>query len=221
MTDSAETLMRPWLDLWHELLGDPTIPRFSEPDDMVGVLADLRRDPQRLKQAFAPLPRGQELLRRVRRCIDAEADHGGVYLVPMSQQTSDAELLGLTREALERGCACCKLDVPDYRIEIQRCELPPEARTSSAPLVEELGDLFIAEKYDRAGVEPAAMQFLSEALYTLAASFEVRGYVLTPLCSERIRTIEPYEPQIELWLKGARAVIRWNDDETWVCVYAP
>lgn len=132
------------------------------------------------------------------------------------------ELQALTREALERGCACCGLDVPDYRIEIERRSLPREAMASSAPLVEELGDLFIGEAHDRNGPESVAMQFLSEALYTLAASFEVQGYVLTQLCSDRVREIDPYAPQVELWRRGVKAVVQWDDQgDTWVGVYAP
>ena len=65
------------------------------------------------------------------------------------------------------------------------------------------------------------MQFLDETLYTLAASFEVRGYCLTPLCPDRIRRIDPYKPQIELWLRGALAAVRWEDGShnLWVDVF--
>lgn len=47
----AEATVRKWLDIWYGLLAEPSIPPFNEPDDMAGVLADLRRYPDRLFQA--------------------------------------------------------------------------------------------------------------------------------------------------------------------------
>ena len=49
----------------------------------------------------------------------------------------------------------------------------------SVPLVEALGDLDIGFAYDSRGIESEAMQFLSETLCTLAASFEVQGYCVS------------------------------------------
>ena len=71
--------VREWLDLWHKLLDDPSIPPFEDRDEMAGVLADLRRSPDRLAEAFAPLPQGDELLTRVKLCVDAERNHDGIY----------------------------------------------------------------------------------------------------------------------------------------------
>ena len=74
----SEATVREWLDIWYGLLAEPSIPRFNEPDDMAGVLADLRRFPDRLANAFAPLPCGDELLARVKLCIDAAQHHDGI-----------------------------------------------------------------------------------------------------------------------------------------------
>lgn len=217
----AEATVREWLDLWHELLGDDSIPRFNEPDDMAGVLADLRRDPDRLASAFAPLPCGDELLSRVKLCIGAEKDHDGIYLVPDALDTTDDELRKLVADAIQRGSQSCQFDPPAYPINIIRRAMTPSESQKAAPIVEELGDLYTGFAYDSRGLESEAMQFLCEALYTLAASFEVRGYCLTPLCPDRIRRIDPYKPQIDLWLRCAHAVVRWEDgsDDLWVDVF--
>ena len=92
---------------------------------------------------------------------------------------------------------------------------------NAAPLVEELGDLYIDIAYDSKSPECFAMQFLYETLYTLAASFEVRGYCLTPLCPKEIREIDPYLPQVELWLRSAHAVVRWRkgSSDNWVDIF--
>ncbi len=211
-----------WLDLWHKLLDDPSIPPFKEPDDMAGVLADFRHNREVLTKAFNPLPSGEELLRRIKRCMEAESQAQGIYLVPDTLKcTSDEELLILTKDAIARGHECCGIEVPNYQINVIHRNITTEESMNSAPLVEELGDLYIDYSYDSRGIESEAMQFLNEALYTLAASFEVRGYCLTPLCPKEVRSIDPYEPQIELWLRGAQAVVRWNEDsdDLWVNIF--
>jgi hypothetical protein len=213
--------IRLWLDIWHQLLADPSIPPFQDPEDMVGVLADLRRNPDRLAKAFAPLPRGQELLTRVLLCVGAEQNHDGVYLIPKTVEATDEQLRALVTEAISRGCRSCGIVAPTYTINILRRSITNEESRQSAPLVEELGDLFNKFAYASNSIESEAMNFLSEALYTLAASFEVQGYCLTPLCPDEIRQIDPYEPQLALWLRGALAVVRWSDDlkDFWVDVF--
>ncbi|MGY8771689.1 MAG: hypothetical protein ACKVH8_25000 [Pirellulales bacterium] len=188
---------------------------------MAGVLADLRRDPDRLVKAFAPLPCGDSLLTRVELCVDAERLHDGIYLVPEPLEATDDELRELVVDALERGSQCCRIEVPSYPINVLRRARTPSESQRAAPLVEELGDLYIEFAYDSRGRESDAMQFLYETLYTLSASFEVQGYCLTPLCPEEIRRIDPYDPQIKLWLRGAHAVVRWNEgsDNLWVDIF--
>jgi hypothetical protein len=217
----AEATVREWLDLWHGLLGDPSTPPFNKPDDMAGVLADLRRYPDRLANAFTPLPCGDELLSRVQLCIDAEKHHDGIYLVPDALDTTDDELRALVADAILRGNQSCGIDPPTYPINIVRRSMTTSESRWAAPIVEELGDLYIGFAYDSRGLESEAMQFLRETLYTLAASFEVRGYCLTPLCPDHIRRIDPYKPQIDLWLRRAHAVVRWDDgsDNLWVDVF--
>jgi hypothetical protein len=217
----AEATVRKWLDLWHQLLGNLSIPPFTEPDDMAGVLADLRRYPDRLDTAFAPLPCGDKLLSRVKLCIDAEKNHDGIYLVPDALDTTDDELRALVADAIVRGSQSCEIDPTTYPINIIRRAMTPSESSRAAPIVEELGDLYIGFAYDSRGLENEAMQFLRETLYTLAASFEVQGYCLTPLCPDRIRRIDPYKPQLDLWLRGAHAVVRWDDgsDKLWVDVF--
>lgn len=213
--------IREWLDLWHKLLGDPSIPPFEDPEEMAGVLADLRRSSDRLAQAFAPLPQGSEILARVKRCIDAEQNHDGIYLIPQTIEATDDQLRNMVTDAITRGCQCCGVEAPAYPINIFRRSITIQEASQSAPLVEELGDFFIKFAYASESLECHAMQFLGEALYTLAASFEVKGYCLTPLCPEEIRQIDPYEPQIALWLRGAQAVVRWSDggEDPWVDVF--
>lgn len=217
----SEESIREWLNLWHKLLNDPSIPPFGDPEEMAGVLADLRRSPDRLAEALAPLPQGTELLTRAKRCIDAEQNHEGIYLIPRTIEATDDQLRDLVTDAISRGCQCCGTQVPAYPINIFRRSITVKEASQSAPLVEELGDLFIKFAYASDSLECQAMQFLSEALYTLAASFEVKGYCLTPLCPDEIRRIDPYEPQLELWLRGAQAVVRWSDDskDLWVDVF--
>ena len=61
------------------------------------------------------------------------------------------------------------------------------------------------------------MHMLREALWTLAASFEVQNWCVTPLCPEEVRDLDPYAPQVELWLRGVSAGVKWNDDgDTWI-----
>lgn len=213
--------IREWLDLWHKLLDEPSIPPFQDPDEMAGVLSDLRRSPDRLDMAFAPLPRGDELLTRVKLCIDAERNHDGIYLIPQKIEATDDQLRALVTEAIARGYQCCGDVAPVYAINIIRRSITVKEASQSAPLVEGLGDLFIKFAHASNSIECEAMQFLSEPLYTLAASFEVQGYCLTPLCPDEVRRIDPYEPQIALWLRGALAVVRWNDggEDPWVDVY--
>lgn len=217
----SNSLIREWLDLWYELLEEPSVRRFKTPNDMAGVLADLRRDPDRLARAFAPLPCGDALLTRVKRCIDAEKQHDSLYLIPSPLEATDNELRSLVVDAITRGCQCCGMDVPDYPINIVRRAMTGAESVDAAPLVEELGDLYLECGDPTRERESQAMQFLNETLYTLAASFEVLGYCLTPLCPEEIRRVDPYEPQIQLWLRGAHAVVRWNDDadDYWVDVF--
>ncbi|WP_417387135.1 hypothetical protein [Gimesia sp.] len=217
----VESTIRAWLDLWHELLDDPAIPPFQDPEEMAGVLADFRRDPERLAKAFTPLPLGDELLDRVRLCIETERNHAGIYLVPDAVEATEEELRVLVAEAIERGCQCCGIEVPDYPIHIQRRAMTSEESLASAPLVEELGDLYISLACNARGPESKAMQFLRETLYTLAASFEVQGYCLTPLCPPEIRAIDPYQPQFELWRRRAQAVVRWREGspDLWVDVF--
>ena len=213
--------IREWLDLWHKLLDDPSLPPFEDPDEMAGVLADLRRSPDRLAKAFAPLPQGNQLLTRVKLCVDAERNHDGIYLIPQKLEATDEQLRALVTEAITRGHQCCGDVAPEYAINIIRRSITVKEASQSAPLVEGLGDLFIQLAHASDSIECEAMQFLSEPLYTLAASFEVQGYCLTPLCPDEIRRIDPYEPQIALWLRGALAVVRWNDDsnDPWVDVF--
>ena len=207
----AEATVREWLDIWYGLLADSSVPLFNEPADMAGVLADLRRYPDRLANAFAPLPCGNELLARVKVCIDAEQYHDGIYLVPDAVDTTDDELRALVADAIVRGSQCCGIDAPKYPIKIIRRAITTTESKRAAPIVEELGDLYIGFAFDSRGLESEAMHFLREPLYTLATSFEVQGYCLTPLCPDKIRRIDPYKPQIDLWLRGAHAVVRWND----------
>lgn len=213
--------IREWLDLWHKLLAEPSIPPFQELEEMAGVLADLRRSPDRLAEAFAPLPRGDELLARLKLCIDAERNHDGIYLIPQKIEATDEQLGELVAEAIARGYQCCGDVAPEYAINILRRSITVKEASQSAPLVERLGDLFIKFAHASDSIECEAMQFLSEPLYTLAASFEVQGYCLTPLCPDEIRRIDPYEPQIALWLRGALAVVRWSDDskDPWIDVF--
>ena len=210
-----------WLELWHKLLDDPSIPPFEDPYDMAGVLADFRCNPEILSQAFKPLPAGEEILKRVKRSMETESEAKGIYLVPDKLISSDEELIKLTKDAIVRGHKCCGIEIPNYPINIIRRERTKYESMHSAPLVEELGDLYIDYSYDSRGIENEAMQFLSEALYTLAASFEVRDYCLTPLCPNEVRNIDPYEPQIKLWIRGAQAVVRWNDDsdDPWIDIF--
>jgi len=217
----AAATVREWLDLWHGLLGDPAIPPFNEPDDLAGVLADLRHYPDRLAKAFAPLPCGNELLSRVKFCIDAEKHDDGIYLVPGALDTTDDELRALVADAILRGSQSGGIVPPTYPINITRRAMTPCESGRAAPIAEELGDLYIEFAYDSRGLKSEAMQFLSETLYTLAASAEVRGYCLTPLCPDHIRRIDPYKPQIDLWLRRAQAVVRWDDgsDNLWVDVF--
>ncbi len=217
----TEATVREWLDIWYGLLAETSIPPFKEPADMTGVLADLRRYPDRLAKAFAPLPCGNELLTRVKLCVDAAQHHDGMYLVPDALDTTDDELRALVADAIVRGSQCCGIDAPTYPINIIRRTITTTESQRAAVLVEELGDLYISFAYDSRGLASEAMQFLRETLYTLAASFEVQGYCLTPLCPDEIRRIDPYKPQIELWLRGAHAVVRWGDgcDNLWVDVF--
>ncbi len=212
---------RDWLDIWHKLLDDPAIPPFDAPDEMAGVLADLRHDPDRLLQAFAPLPRGDELLARVKICIGAQENQRGVYLIPKAKEATDSELRDLVLDAIARGCQCCRLSVPEYEINIHRRPITNAECCQSAALVEQLGDLYIKLSCDSNSLESEAMSFLRDPLYSLAASPEVQGYCLTPLCPEEIRRVDPYEPQVALWMRGARAVIRWSDDQAgiWVDIF--
>lgn len=213
--------IKEWLDHWYKLLGDQSIPPFSDPYDMAGVLADFRRRPEVLEMAFSPLPCSEELLARVMRCIEAETDCSGIYLVPEPIKASDDELIRLAKDTLERGHRCCDMDVPDYPINVFRRSIEPSESVKAAPLVEELGDLYIGFANDARGQESLAMKFLGETLYTLAGCFEVRGYCLTPLCPGEVREIDPYEPHLELWLRGAHAVVRWKDcsDDYWVDIF--
>jgi hypothetical protein len=217
----AEAAVREWLDLWYGLLAEPSIPPFNEPDDMAGVLADLRRYPDRLVDAFAPLPCGDELLDRVKLCIDAAQNHHGMYLVPDALDATDDEVRALVADAIVRGSQSCGIDAPTYPINIIRRAITITESQQAAPIVEELGDLYIAFTYNSRGLESEAMQFLRETLYNLAASFEVQGYCLTPLCPDQVRRIDPYKPQVDLWLRGARPVVRWEDgsDKFWVDVF--
>ena len=210
--------MREWLNLWYSFYEDPGFPPFTDPYDLAGVLADLRRDPRLLARAFDPLPHGDEVLGRVRRCVSAEHDHSGIYLVADPIEATDDEIRSLVTNALELGSQCCGLDIPKYTINVVRRVMSRSESYRSAPLVEELGDLYIEYAHDDRGPEGQAMQFLLETLYTLAASFEVQGYCLTPLCPAEVRRIDPYSPQIELWLRGVHPVLRWNDGchEPWV-----
>ena len=213
--------IKEWLNLWHRLLDDPSIQPFNEPRDLAGVLADFRRDPERLAKAFESLPHGEALLSRVKRCIGTERQHEGVYLVPDPVETSDDELRQLAVEALERGSRCCGIEVPNYPIHVVRRPMTSAESLKAALLVEELDDLYMTFPHDPGSPESEAMQFLSEILYTLASSFEVKGYCLTPLFSDDIRRIDPYEPQIELWSHGAHAVVRWanESDDPWVDIF--
>ncbi len=217
----SEEPTREWLDTWHALLSDPSVPAFQDPEDMAGVLADLRRTPDRLAQAFAPLPCGNEVLSRIMRCIDAEQNHDGAYLVPKKIEATDDELRALVIDAIARGHQCCGVVAPTYAINVLRRSITSAESCQSAPLVEALGDLFIKLASASDSLECEAMSFLREALFTLAGSFEVEGYCLTPLCPNEIRCIDPYEPQLELWLRGALAVVRWSVDskEPWVDVF--
>lgn len=220
MTHDPE-LMRQWLDHWHHLYDDPDLRSFRDPDDLAGVLADFRRDPDRLARAFAPLPAGPELLRRVRYCIDSESDSRGPYLVPDSRPASDTELTELAREALQRASQVCGNEPPNFRIVIHRREMTAQESQASAPLVEDLGGLYIELAYAGSGPEPTAMQFLNETLYTLAASFAVRGWCTTPLCPPHVQAADPWLPQLELWRRGALAVERWQGEDSWIAVFVP
>jgi|GEM_PF-6121126 len=212
--------IRQWLDLWHSLLDDPSIAPFHDPDDMAGVLADLRKRPDKLAAAFKPLPHGEALLARVERCIKGEIQPVGSYLDPKSIAASDEELIALVKDALELGCKCCDIDVPQCSIHIIRRAMTTEESSSCAPLIEELGDQYIAYAHTPRGRDSDAMLFLGEALYTLAASNVVRDYCLTPLCPDEARQIDPYRPQVELWFRRAQAVCRWDsEDREWIDVF--
>lgn len=220
MTQSST---RKWLNLWHCLLDDPAIPPFKKPDEMAGVLADLRCDRERLAKAFQPLPCGEEILTRLQFCIGAEPDHETFYLVPSPLESTDDELRSLVLDSIHRASQCCGTEPPSYPIHIYRRTMTAEEWQRTSPLSEDLGDLYCGIPHESNGreIENEAMLFLSETLYTLAASFEVQGYCLTPLCPAEIRRIDPYEPQVQLWRRGAHAVIPWKkgDDDCSVEVY--
>lgn len=213
------SLMRRWLDHWHHVLDAPGVPRFEEPNDMAGVLADLRRHPPALDEAFAPLPKGNDILQRIRHCVSSETDHSGMYLIPDAVSLEDDTLRELVLDSLGRGHGVLEEPVPDYRIDILRRAMRRDERATSAPMVEGLGDLLIDVAYAAAEPENVAMQFLWETLYTLAASFAVVGWCSTPLCPDEIRSVDPWRPQMELWRVGARAVVRWDGDSQWIAVY--
>lgn len=208
-----------WLNHWHTLLGCDDIEPFTDPDQMAGVLNDLSGDAAILEEAFRPLPRAHELLERIRYCI-GDQKQLSLYLTSKPLQSKDEDLNNLVVEALNLGYECLGSEVPDYKINIIRRQMNNDEMSNSGPLIEELGDEFIEYAHGDRGVESEAMQFLWETLYMLAASYEVSQYCMTPLCPDYVKRIDPMRPLVELWLRSAIPVVRWNDEgEEWVDVF--
>lgn len=219
MRDVDRALLAEWLGHWHALLNDPDIPPFREVESLAGVLADLRHDPDRLARASEPFPRGDEVLQRVCRCVEAQKGSDTLYLVPDPLDATDDELRALVADALQRGCACCGIEQPSYRVDIERRPLEPAEANDTAPLVEELGDKYIELTFSASEPTRTAMYFLREGLYALAASFAVQGYCVTPLCPPFVQQLDPYEPQLALWRRRALAVVNWSGGDERVVVY--
>lgn len=220
----ANGKMNEWLRLWHRLLDDPSIEPFKEPGDMAGVLADWRHDPERLAKAFEPLPHGDEILSRLKRCIGTEAKEDSAhraYLVPAAMEASDNELRQLVVDALDRGSRCCGIEVPEHPVHIILRRITGEDLRNADYLVEGLDDFVMCSSIVPDSPEDEAVRFLSETLYALASNDVVKWYCLTPVYPEEVREIDPYEPQFELWKRGADAVVRWADDseDVWVDVF--
>ncbi|MEM1416831.1 MAG: hypothetical protein AAGH15_18180 [Myxococcota bacterium] len=190
-----------WLEHWHGIL-EPGF-AFQEPEDLRGVLNDVRWEDPTLEALFAPLPAGEAVLARVRACRDCQArEDPRPYVIPRRVPSTDEELLALTRDALARSAESgCPHEAAALRIE--RRELTRAEWGLTAPLTEALGDLFITER-------SVVATFLRETVYGLSACAAVRDYILTPTYGARLRAIDPWAPQFELWRRGADAVWTWG-----------
>lgn len=204
--------LRTWLGHWHQVCGTQG-PTFTAPEDLRGVLNDLRHDGPRLEALFADLPQGDAVLARIREVVSCESEAArGPYVVPVSQPAADTELVDLVEDALARARASGRRCDPEITGDIQvlRRPLDPADIPHTAPLTEALDDEMIWLESQVARRERTALHFLRETVFGLTADTAIQNYILTPLHFAVVVERDPYRPRFELWRRGATPVVTWG-----------
>lgn len=121
------------------------------------------------------------------------------YVVAVPVEATDAQLLSFARDAQTRGEM---LGSPKRKgpMRVLREKMP---RKGVGSLTDGVDDLFIEEW-------TSEVYFLRESVYGLTTYHHVRDWILTPAYSARIRAVDPFEPQFELWKRGASVVSTWG-----------
>ncbi|GGF79178.1 hypothetical protein GCM10007301_43990 [Azorhizobium oxalatiphilum] len=197
-----------WQRRWHAILDGYDHPEDDEkgvPDPLPDMMEDFRLQfafwhsgwadgAAARKQAFAILPRGDDMLARVE-----------IVLATPPQAIGPEEAQALLRPALAHTRAL-GLDAPDPEGPIR--VLVPElvalqeafgsADTPFIDLRDRMPDLARAAEGE---VGEAAYFFLSEPLYRLATAYDVSAWVLWPLCAPP-DAADPTEAGYRLWQGG-------------------
>jgi hypothetical protein len=199
---SAEILQR-----WKSIAGVYSPRPWVNEDDLVGFLHCFRPSGEGLEKVFADVVRGDEILARLKEVYRATdgSESTGMYLhptpsAPPSQtvvlqllEEHVAKLKEIARHVGDAGLASSLDRVKRY--EITEGKLP-NSRTSQtlAASIRAAIDEFIGSLTP---VESDA-ELLTEALYSLAANYVVRDYVLWPLF-ENSAIEEPFAAAFRLW----------------------
>lgn len=186
----------------------------DDEDLLAGVLNDLSHQPAVLHALLDPVPDGVDVAERVlwlRSVVGSGVSATGawdVYMVAREPAAVDAAALEvLVRQhyasmgALLREIGHTELA---WRVEasvrVKRVDPPERARRLEgleAELHEALSDYFSCFA---AGEHP--LLALHEAAYSIAASYEIREWVLWPMYRHSVRTTEPFRTAVQLWAAG-------------------
>lgn len=192
----------------------PSRDALDDEDRLAGVLNDLSREPARLHTLLDPVPDGAAMAERVlelRRIagpgIDEARGTFDLYLVVRSPRAiDDAERDRLVRAHYSAMAALLEeLGEADLAAEV-RAPVPiargtrPEPRGGRDDLEVALQEALSDALYAAEGDHP--LFGLSEAAYTLAASYALERWVLWPAYARRLRTPDPFQPAVALWAAG-------------------
>jgi hypothetical protein len=199
------------LSLWQRVAAEDGAARWAA-DDVFGFFQRFRPSGSGVAEAILPLPRGEEVLARLRRLYQATADGPGrdAYFVVRSplaasrtelEQLARAQIASWAQMARDLGDDELAKELAVKSVEFQALPTPKPEPPVDAP---EAG-VFDAESDWHAALSPIYPDagLVREAFYSVACDFRIARHLTWPWYEAASSLPEPFEPYFELWVRGA------------------